>query len=117
MPSMSAANAADLYADGLGNDGNEAGDWTLVGNVEARDNYSRQSRWHDRYWLVVRNATGETFGLEYGIGLTENQEDDLPWERGYGGAAAVDKVLPLTRLYPHTVTRVEYRTSPAEVDA
>jgi hypothetical protein len=109
---MSAATAAELYADGEGADGETAGGWTLVGDIESHAHYSRQSRWHDRYWLVARNAEGETFGLEYGIGLTENQEDDLPWDRVPG-----DRERQLTRLYPHTVTRVEYHTTPAREGA
>lgn len=111
MTTINASTAAELYADGEGNDGNEAGDWVLVGDVEDAP-HSRTSRWHEKYWLVVRNAEGETFGLEYGIGLTEDQEEDLPWEFGDS-----DRELTLTRLYPHTVTTTVYRTKPAEVGA
>lgn len=77
-----------------------AGPWTLVGS-----SHKRESRWHNRYWLIVRDQDGADWGVEYGIGLTEIQENDLPWDNARGP-------LPLTRLYPHTVTNVQYRTKP-----
>lgn len=110
-PTITAAQAAELYADGCGEDGDQAGGWTLVGDIEAHGHHNRQSRWHDRYWLVVRNADGETYGVEYGIGLTENQEDDLPWP-SYSNNVPGDRELKLTRLYPHTVTTTVYRRDP-----
>lgn len=86
-------------------DGETRYGWTRVGTDDKH--YSRQSRWHNRYWLVLRDDTGDTWGLEYGIGLTEDQENDLPWE-------GRSKPVPLHRLYPHTVTRVEYREDAPE---
>jgi hypothetical protein len=108
-------HAADVYAlfDDHGvidenpplDDNNVAHGWVLLGSVP-----SRQSRWHEKYWMLLRDADDALWGLEYGVGLTEDQEDDLPW-RDHAGP------LPLVRLYPHTVTTVEYRTKPAEVAA
>lgn len=104
QPTITAAQAAELHGEGEGRPGDTAGPWTLVSDVEDAP-HSRTSRWHEKYWLVVRNADGDTYGLEYGVGLTENQEDDLPWDR-----AADDKQMPLRRLYAHTVTTTEYST-------
>lgn len=104
QPTITAAQAADLYCDGEGDPGDTAGPWTLAVDVEDAP-HSRTSRWHEKYWLVVRNNAGDTYGLEYGVGLTEDQEDGLPWDRGAG-----EWELPLTRLYAHTVTTTTYRT-------
>lgn len=110
MATITAAQAEELYSDGEGQHGDTVDDWTLVG--ESHDHPTRQSRWHQRYWLIVRDADGATWGLGFGIGLTEYQENDFPWE-GWAGKPGT-RELELTRLYPHTITRVEYRTRPAE---
>lgn len=107
-------HAADLFAlfddhgvidddDPVQDDTTTMHEWVLLGSTP-----SRQSRWHEKYWMVLRDADDALWGLEYGVGLTEDQEDDLPWDRA-------TKPLPLTRLYPHAVTTVEYRTKSAEV--
>lgn len=79
--------------------------WSVVGSALVRT-----SRWHERRWLVLCEvATGETWGVEYGIGLTEDQEDELPW-------AGVVGPIGLVRLYEHQVTETVYRiTPPTEV--
>lgn len=107
MTTIRAAAAEELYADGEGTDGDTIDGWTLVGG--AQDHKERQSRWHQQYWLVVENAEGETWGVGYGIGLTENQENDFPWEAYTGDEAT----LPLTRLHRHVTTSVKYSTKPA----
>lgn len=107
-PTITALDAASLYSDMEGRPGDTAGPWTLVIDTEDAP-HSRTSRWHEKYWLVVRDEQGETYGLEYGIGLTENQEDSLPWE-----GVPDDRDLPLTRLYAHTVTTTVYRHEPAQ---
>lgn len=111
QPTITAADAAELYSDMEGRPGDTAGPWTLVINTEDAP-HSRTSRWHEKYWLVVSDAEGQTYGVEYGIGLTENQEDNLPWED-----CPRDAVLPLIRLYAHTVTTVTYRHEPAKAGA
>ncbi len=58
-------------------------------------------RWHERYWMVLRDADGVLWGVEYGVGLTENQEDDHPWDRGGGP-------IPLVRLDRRERIVVEY---------
>ena len=105
---IEASDAQELYEALDGNDEylspgdpvTRVGPWTLVGSSGIDD-----GRWHYRYYLVVQDEEGSTWGLRYGIGLTEDQEDDLPWEDAVGS-------LDLTRLYPYVVTRVEYRRSP-----
>jgi hypothetical protein len=104
---ITAGEAEELYADGEGEHGDVVGDWTLVGG--ALDHEHRQSRWHQRQWLIVRNRAGEFYGLDFGVGLTEDQEDEFPWRD-----RPTDHGLSMTRLYPHEVTRVEYRSTPAE---
>jgi hypothetical protein len=104
---ITAGEAEELYADGEGENGDVVGDWTLVGG--SFDHKHRESRWHQRYWLLVRNKQGQIYGVDFGIGLTEDQEDEFPW-RGRPD----DHGLSMTRLHPHTVTRVEYRSTPVE---
>lgn len=112
MTTISAAHAAALFAlywdNGLlpVKDQREAHGWIVLGSTPS----GRDGRWHERFWMLLRNDAGEVYGVEYGVGLTEDQEDDHPWERGQAD-------LPLTRLHAHTVTTVEYRTKPAEVSA
>lgn len=91
-------HAGELYE--LGEVGATAGPWTYVGRQ-----HIRTRRWSDQYYLVVRDAEGEHWGLVFDEGLTESQENDLPWDDDGGE-------LSLTRLYPHEVVRVEYRTTP-----
>lgn len=101
MPTITRDEAGDLYADGEGRTDDTAGSWSLVVDVEDAP-HNRTSRWHERYWLVVRNADGELFGIEYGRGLTETQEDDLPWERD-------GNPLNLVPLVAEEVTTTRYR--------
>lgn len=112
MTTIRAAAAEELYADGEGEDGDTVDGWTLVG--AAQDHKERQSRWHQRYWLVVRDHEDACWGVSYGLGLTEMQENDLPWEGFYDHRPGPDAQLPLTRLYPHAITQVRYRTKPQD---
>jgi hypothetical protein len=111
VKTISAEHATDLYELLDGDNGTVdpnpplddnfvAHNWVVLGSAP-----SRTSRWHERYWLVLRADDDTVWGIEYGIGLTENQEDDLPWEDG-------PDELQLTRLYPHEVTTVTYQTKP-----
>jgi hypothetical protein len=97
-------HAAELYGD-LDHIGgttikttSKAGPWSLIGRQ-----HIRTARWEEVYWLVVSDEDGDIYGVEYREGLTEEQETTCPWEGS-------NEPLPLTRLYPHTVTTVEYRT-------
>lgn len=110
MTTIDPAQAADLYAlfddhdvitADVQDDTNTAHNWVVLGSAP-----SRTSRWHERYWMVLRDADDQTWGVEYGVDLTENQEDDLPWDYA-------SKPLELTRLYPHRVTTTEWREKPA----
>lgn len=107
MTTIDPRHAADLYAefddhDELLTETEQVTmhGWTVIGSAA-----DGQSRWHDDYWMLLRDADGATWGVAYGLGLTENQEDSLPWERG-------DRPLPLVRLYPREVTTVEWRRTP-----
>lgn len=91
-------HAADLYDS---EDGETVGPWARVG-----DQLVSAGRWTERRWLVVSDEDGHEWGVPYEVGLTESQEIDLPWDR------FPDRPLTLTRLYPHEVTRIEYRTEP-----
>lgn len=100
---ISPEDASELYE--LDEPGTVAGPWTFVGRQHIRTH-----RWFERYCLVVKDASDDTYwGLVFDEGLTEAQENNLPWE------ASNPKLMPLTRLYPHEVRRVEYRTKPQEV--
>ncbi len=75
--------------------------FTVLGSVEN----GNTGRWHERYWMLLRDdADGAVWGVEYGVGLTEDQEDDHPWDR-YGGNPTS---IPLVRLDRRERTVVEY---------
>jgi hypothetical protein len=80
-------------------EGGFGGEWKFV-TVQP----IRTSRWHEINWLVVQHEDGDFYGLEFRDGLTEDQENEHPWDDA-------DGPLPLTRLYPREVTTVEYRTT------
>jgi hypothetical protein len=81
------------------------GGWTKVGTQHISEH-----RWHDRHWLVLRRRDDGTYwGLMYEQGKTEMQETQWPWDKAAGP-------LKLTRLYPHKVTRVEYREDAPKED-
>jgi hypothetical protein len=92
--------AEDLYES---DDGDKIAGWTRI--TDRRDG---NRRWMEDHTLIITDPEGLAWGLHYQVGLTEDQEDELPW-RGTG-----DEPLALIRLYPHTVTRTVYRTAPQE---
>lgn len=103
---ITASDAAALFNHHVGRAGLTVGDWTLVVDVEDSP-VNRVSRWHEMRWLVVRNGDGELFGVEYGVGLTEDQEDRLPWVAPpYGRRPETVELVPLVA---HEITRTEYR--------
>jgi hypothetical protein len=69
-----------------------------------------KSRWSQGYTLILRDADGATWGLDYEAGATEEQENDYPWL-----GLSDDEQILLTRMYPHP--SVVYKTEPAEVTA
>lgn len=99
---IGAGTAADLYE---GENGDTAYGWTRVADV--RDS---SGRWMEHRTLIVADANGVSWGVRYDVGLTEEQEHELPWD---GGAES----LELVRLYPHTVTKTVYRTEPPAATA
>ncbi len=91
--------AEDLHES---DDGDTAAGWTRI-----TDRGDGNRRWLEGRTLIVADREGLVWGLPYQVGLTEHQEHEFPW-RGAAGP------LPLTRLYPHTVTHTVYRTTPPE---
>jgi hypothetical protein len=104
MTTIDAATAESLAEDA---DGYTVNGWTRM-TVKDGDT----GRWRQHHTLVLRNEADEFWGLDYASGLTEYQDHEYPWRD-----VPDDEPLKLTRLYPHTVTTVEYRTKPAEVTA
>lgn len=98
-PTISAEDAAELFET---TDGGTHGEWTRVANQRIGS-----SRWMEQHYLVVTNGDG-FFGVLYELGLTESQENDLPWEKGMWSTAEPGPIA-LVRLVPHVVTRTEYR--------
>lgn len=106
-PTISKRMAAELFAQGTGA---QAGGLTVVGGDEPDQAfYIRQSRWHDRYWFALADEGGAIWGLEWGSGLTEYQEDDVPWQ-------GPERPLKLIRLYAHQITRTVYQPVPPKDD-
>lgn len=98
-PTIRAEHAAELHE--LDEPGETAGPWTYVGKQR-----TGSGRWRETYWLIVADADGAHWGLRYGVGLTEQQDHDYPWEDRSDGD------LPLTRIYAHRVTSTVYRIEP-----
>lgn len=95
------------HAEELSDGGTTAGPWTLIADIRRSS-----GRWREQRRMILRRDDGTHWGLDYACGLTEYQDHDLPWLAAGSGYALVDTRIPLVRLYPHTVTRVEYRTTP-----
>jgi hypothetical protein len=97
VTTISVEHAEDMFC---ASDGETVGPWTRVVEIahEAR-------RWMQAHSLILRDEDGAYWSLVYDLGLTEEQPHELPWRNG------VDPV-ELARVYPHEVTRVEYRTTP-----
>ena len=104
MPTITADQADEILDASYGRPGETVDGFTYVTTIEGD-----QRRWVQGVTIVVSDADGAFWGLEYDRGLTENQDSCYPW-RDYASRTDVE----LTRLYPHTITRVEYRTKPAE---
>lgn len=102
LTTISADVVGDITAAILGGEAASAEGWTFVA-----DQHIRTSRWHERYYMVLRNEAGELWGVEYAEGLTESQESEYPWED--------ENLVPAVRLHPHEVTTTEYRTTPGGV--
>lgn len=95
-------HAAYLYEDGVdcGETNPTAGPWTYV---TSQDIGSR--RWQSDHRMIMLHEDGTYWGLDYSIGLTEYQPHTLPWRDS-------DQPIPLTRVWPHQITRTVYRTKP-----
>lgn len=104
------ADQADEILDlSYGAPGEKADDLTYVTTMEGD-----QRRWMQGITIVMSDPDGAFWGLDYDRGLTENQDSHYPWQGSWGGER---KDVELTRLYPHTITTVEYRTTAPKAGA
>lgn len=94
--------AAELYESEDG-ERDASGAWARIAKQ-----HIRTGRWFEQYYLVVSEEPDVFWGVDFNEGLTEEQENDLPWQMGMDA-------VPLVRLYPREVISTEYRTKPAEV--
>jgi hypothetical protein len=101
IESIPSALAEELYEIA---DDDQAGDWTRV-----RDDEGDSGRWERHHTLVIRHKTGQHYGIQYSVGLTESQDSTFPW-KGDGWTPAPESVAVFP-LYPHEVTRIEYTTT------
>lgn len=99
MTTINPQDAEELYE---AEDGETVGLWTRVTDVahEAR-------RWMQGHSLILRDPDGAHWALGYDLGLTEEQPHELPWRNG-------GDPIRLARVYPHTVTKTVYRSTPSE---
>jgi hypothetical protein len=67
--------AEDLFDS---DDGDVVDGWTRVTDQEGDD-----GRWYRYHTLVVQDPTGRYWGIDYSMGLTENQDNDFPWKPDY----------------------------------
>ncbi len=104
MPTISADLAEEILEASYADPGKTVGDYTIVAVVE-----EDARRWMQGITIVVSDPDGTFWGLTYDHGLTEDQPNEYPW-RDSGS-------YDLERLYPHTITKTVYRSTPAEVGA
>lgn len=83
-------------------DGQQEDGWTRV----CEQSHGAR-RWQERRTLVIQDPEGYYWGFSYDIGLTENQDNDMPWDRNWKGE--VKETLELFPLKPYEKTIVEYR--------
>lgn len=100
MTTISAAHAEELHEVEEG----KVGPWTYV-----TDQKTGSGRWREHHTMVIADEQGQHWGVEYAVGLTEMQDHEYPRQ-----VEDDDHQIPLTRLYPHTVTAIEYKTKSAE---
>lgn len=91
---IDADDAAELYET---TDGGSHNGWTRVA-----DQKLKSGRWMENHYLVVTKGDG-FFGVPYAVGLTEEQEHELPWED------QPDKPIKMVPLVAEQVTKTVYR--------
>lgn len=89
-------------------DGWAVGDWIRVADIEGDD-----GRWERHHTLVIQHLDGRRYGIEYSVGLTENQDSTYPW-KGDGWTGKPPDLVPVKRLYPHQESVIVWRTEPGE---
>lgn len=98
---IAAGDAEELYE-------MEDGESLIDGPTRVTEQVRSRGRWHEWRYLVIRDTDDTLWGIEFGIGLTEYQENEMPWR----GSNSV-RPVPMVRLYEHTTVTTEYRTEPA----
>ena len=84
-------------------DGTIEGIWKAEAVVEGEDR-----RWSRTVMVVLENTEdGNWYAYEYEQGLTENQENEYPWEGDYHPTGQIE----LFRVYPKTKITTDYRRS------
>lgn len=95
MTAIPAEVAAELYE---ATDGMRVGEWTRVA-----DQRVGSGRWTEQHWLVLTRGDG-FFGLSFARGLTESQENELPWAPSWGTTPTEVILTPLVAV-PVTTTK------------
>lgn len=97
---ISAEDAAELFELA---DGERHGEWMRI-----TDQTGDSSRWREHHLLVISNGGGH-FGIPFALGLTENQDHELPWEKE-AWTGKEPGPITLTPLVGVQVTSTEYLT-------
>ena len=85
----------------VGRDGQEHGGWRYMYDQERGS-----GRWMSHHWLVLQEiATGDHYAVEYSLGLTENQDHDLPWRPDYQERP---EFVDAFQVWPNEIITVEY---------
>lgn len=76
------------------------------GFTKIKDQFVTTSRWHEHREIIFYHAEYETFhAIPYRLGLTEYQDDELPWVGVEDYAPiACPKVIPRERMYVEYVS-------------
>lgn len=99
-PHLSAETAAALFEEHYGAEPTEIDGWRFVAIQEGDS-----GRWTQHHTMILRHANG-LFGLDYEVGLTENQDSEYPWREGYSPNSG--KPMPIYPVYPEEVTVTVY---------
>lgn len=65
-------------------------------------------RWQADYNMIIENQAGELYSIAYSLGLTENQDNDLPWRKDIWDDSEPDDV-EAWKVEAIQVTTTEYR--------
>lgn len=91
-------------------DGDAEDGWTRVHEDEGASR-----RWMKSMTLIVcpEGEPDELYGLDFQLGLTENQEHELPWRGGWGKQVDPDEPMPIYPMERYTKVTTYYRPKKA----